>query len=137
MFVESNSAVNALADQITASGLVVVAIQAMKKSKYFPWINKETDKISRAFSMLLAAAAAIGIHLAWNHGSVPGSYMLQVSGLTLTGILTGCWAVTKSFVFNEITYRATVKAAADTSVKVSTSAPAVVEVNKPSTVVAK
>jgi hypothetical protein len=131
MLLQSNTTVNVLSTQITLSALSVLLIQKLKGSSWAPWFHNASDKLNRAMSAVLAFATAIGIHVAWSHGALPGSYEIQVSGLTLIGIGGGLWAVTKSMVFNEIIYRGTVKAAADTSVKVTSSAPAVVEVDKP------
>ena len=109
MLVMQDSTVSSLATQITVSGLIVAAIQAAKNSSKFPWIHNASDKINRAISGTLAAIAAIGIHITWNHGAVPGSYMMDITGLTLMGMLTGCWNWTKAMVFNELIYRSTVK----------------------------
>lgn len=108
MFLADTTA-SSLATQITVSGLIVAAIQAAKNSKWFPWVHGASDKINRAISGALAAIAAIGIHITWNHGSIPGSYMVDITGMTLMGILTGCWNWIKAMVFNEMIYRSTVK----------------------------
>lgn len=122
--------------QFTLSALSVALIQYAKKSdsKYFRWINNQSDKVNHVVSLVLSFANAIGVHWVWSHGSAAGAYTLSFTGLTLAGIGTGIWNVTKVFVLNETIYRATVKAAADTSVKVSTTGTAVVQVDKPSTV---
>jgi hypothetical protein len=103
------STVNVLSTQITLSGLSVLLIQTLKTSKWAPWFHRESDNLNKAMSAVLAVLAAIGIHLTWTHGALPGSYMIQVSGLTLAGISAGVWAVTKSLVMNEIIYRGTAK----------------------------
>jgi hypothetical protein len=122
--------------QFTLSALSVALIQYAKNSdsKYFKWINKQSDKVNHFVSLALSFVNAIGVHWAWSHGTAAGAYTLSFTGLTLSGIGTGIWNVTKVFVLNETIYRATVKAAADTSVKVSTTGTAVMEVNKPSTI---
>lgn len=104
-----NSTVNVLSTQITLSGLSVLAIQKLKGSSWAPWLNRESDRINTFFSAVLATLAAVGIHLTWSHGAMPGQYMFTVSGVTLLGIASGVWAVTKSLVLNEIIYRGTAK----------------------------
>lgn len=104
-----DSTVSALGTQITLSALSVLAIQKMKSSSWFPWIHGMSDKANKFVSVLTGLASAIGIHLTWAHGALPGSYMLGISGLTLIGVASGVWAVTKSVVFNELIYRSTVK----------------------------
>lgn len=103
--------VTPVATQVTISAIVVAALQWLKGSSWFPWLTTESEKANRAVAAVLALASAIGIHLAWNHGDVPGTYMLQVSGITLMGIAGGVWAWAKSFVFQQIIFRATVKPA--------------------------
>lgn len=100
--------VTPLATQVTVAGIGVALIQWLKASKWFPVLTADTAKLNRAFSVVVAALSAIGVHLAWTHGSAPGSYMLEVSGVTLLGIAAGVWAVVKSFVFQEIIYRTAV-----------------------------
>lgn len=94
-----------LATQVTVSAIVVAFIQWLKASKYFPWITAGTKTLNRVLSVLLSLVQAIGIHMAWNHGAVPGSYEMEVTGLTLMGVATAAWAIVKSFVMNELIYR--------------------------------
>jgi hypothetical protein len=127
----SNTTVNVLSTQITLSALSVFVIQKLKNSSWASWFHRASDTANKVASGGLAFLTAIGIHIAWSHGALPGSYMIEVSGLTLMGVGAGLWAVLKSITFNELIYRGVVKSSADTSIKVTSSAPAVVEVNKP------
>lgn len=104
-----NSTVNVLSTQITLSGLSVLFIQMLKNSSWAPWFHRESDRLNRFASTLLAILSAIGIHMTWTHGSLPGQYMLTVTGMTVAGIAFGVWAVVKSLVLNEIIYRGTAK----------------------------
>jgi hypothetical protein len=108
-FMIAGTTVNVLSTQITLSALSVALIQKLKSSKWAPWIHGASDWLNRALSILMSVATAIGIHMTWEHGAVPGSYMIAVSGVTFIGIAGGLWAVVKSLVFNEIIYRGTVK----------------------------
>jgi hypothetical protein len=103
----ANTTVNVLSTQITLSALSVALIQKLKT--WFPKIKEAPDWLHQAFSFVMALATAVGIHMTWEHGALPGTYMIQVSGVTLVGVATGLWAVLKSVVFNEIIYRSTVK----------------------------
>jgi hypothetical protein len=107
----TDATVSSLATQVTVSSLTVLAIQKAKNSNspWLKWIHNSSDTINSTISAALAALAAIGIHITWNHGALPGSYMVNITGLTLMGILTGCWDWTKAMVFNELIYRSTVK----------------------------
>jgi hypothetical protein len=107
MFFQADTTVNAVATQVTVSGIVVAAIQWLKSSKLFPWITAETATLNRIIGVVAAVATSVGVHITWNHGNLPGSYMVGVTGLTLMGILTGAFDVLKSLVFQEIIYRST------------------------------
>jgi hypothetical protein len=107
MFFQADTTINAVATQVTVSGIVVAAIQYLKSSKLFPWITAKTATLNRILSMAAAVATSVGVHITWNHGSLPGSYMVAVTGMTIMGILTGAFDVLKSLVFQEIIYRST------------------------------
>lgn len=102
-----DTTVSAVSTQITVSGLVVAAIQWFKSSKYFPWITAETATLNRLLGVAAAIGTAVGVHMTWNHGALPGQYMLAISGATLIGIAGGVWGVVKCLVFQEIIYRST------------------------------
>jgi hypothetical protein len=131
MFLQSNPTVNVFSTQVTLSGLSVLLIQSLKNSSWATWFNRNSDKLNKAASGVLALLAAIGIHMSWTHGALPGTYMMEISGVTLYGIAAGVWAVTKSLVMNELLYRGTIKAAADVGVKVTSTGTATVQVAKP------
>jgi hypothetical protein len=99
--------VNVLSTQVTLSALSVALIQKLKV--WFPKLQDAPDWFHQALSAIMAILTAIGIHVTWSHGALPGTYMIAVSGLTLVGVASGLWAVIKSVVFNELIYRGTVK----------------------------
>jgi hypothetical protein len=103
----ANTTVNVLSTQITLSALSVALIQKLKT--WFPKLKDAPDWMHQAFSFIAALLTAVGIHMTWEHGALPGTYMIAVSGVTLVGVATGLWAVVKSVVFNELIYRSTVK----------------------------
>jgi hypothetical protein len=95
--------------QVTVSAIVVALIEWMKRTNRLSWINVETEKLNRAVAFVGATVSAIGIHMTWNHGANPGSYLLGISGLTVMGVTHGLWTVTKSFVMQQIIFHSTVK----------------------------
>jgi hypothetical protein len=97
---------------VTVSGIIVALLQWLKKSTWFTWLTVESQKANRVAAVVLSFFATIGIHVTWNHGALPGSYMLGVTGLTLMGVLLGLWAWIKTFVMQQIIFHATVKGAA-------------------------
>ena len=104
-----NTTVSVLSTQITLSALSVALIQKLKASSWFPLFHDASDWANRGVSAVTALLTAIGIHLTWTHGQLPGTYMISVSGATLVGVAAGAFAVIKSVVFNELIYRSTVK----------------------------
>jgi len=83
---------------ITASGVSAWLINLLKNSEKIPWISNNTRTLNTAISAMLAVAASIGIGMTFDdtHG------VLTITGLTLTGLLTGLYAALKSFVMNQL-----------------------------------
>jgi hypothetical protein len=129
MFIGDATA-NPLMTQIALSAWSAALIQYLKNSKWFPLLQDGSNTLNRIASAFLALCTAVGIHIAWNHGDVPGSYMIAVSGLTLTGVGMGIWHWAVAYTFNEMTYKGA-KAASAIGVTVKTTGMASVEVDKP------
>jgi hypothetical protein len=87
----------------TIGAVTVAALQWVKSSKWFPWIQAGQTKLLRALSALVAAAAAVGIGYTWN----AHDHSLTITGLTLSGIAIAFWAWLKQFAVQEFMYRAT------------------------------
>jgi hypothetical protein len=121
---------NPLMTQIALSAWSAAFIQWLKNSKWFPLLHDTSNALNRAASAVLALGTAVGIHVAWNHGEIPGSYMIAVSGLTLTGVGMGIWHWAVAYTFNEMTYKGA-KAASAIGLTVRTTGNASVEVDKP------
>jgi len=102
---------NVLGTQITISGIIVAAIQYMKRSKYFPWFTKEKVLMVRGLSAFASFAAALGIHAVWS----ATDHSLLITGLDLMSILGAAWIAIKQFTFTELTWQ-TVKPASNPAV---------------------
>ena len=111
MFLESaNPTASALGSQITLSALSVALIQWLKNSPLMPFMHAGTNWLNRIVSVLLGAAAAVGVHISWAAATAtPGTYTLTVTGVTLASISLMAWGIVKSVAFNELIYRGTVK----------------------------
>jgi hypothetical protein len=96
---------NELASQVTASGLVVWALQWLKNTNKFPWVNENTAALNRILAALLAAASAVGITYTYE----PTAGVLAFTGLTAPAVLAFVWKVLTSVVLQEVIYRSTVK----------------------------
>lgn len=51
-------------NHLGVAGLLVYTLEAMKRTPWFPWVNKHSDKINRLISVLSALTAAVGIEVA-------------------------------------------------------------------------
>jgi len=89
---------NVLATQVTAGAIIAWVTNWLKQSKYFPWITQETKAISTMVAVVLSAAAALGVNVAWNGAD----HTLIISGLTLYGILGAAWALAKQYVMTHL-----------------------------------
>jgi hypothetical protein len=87
----------------TIGAVTVAALQWLKSSPWFPWIQAGQTKLLRAISALAAAGTAVGIGYTWN----AQDHALTITGLTLTGIALAAWAWLKQFAVQEFMYRAT------------------------------
>ena len=105
----------------TIGAVTVAALQWLKGSTWFPWIQAGQTKLLRALSALAAAAAAVGIGYTWN----AHDHSLTITGLTLSGIAVALWAWLKQFAVQEFMYRATKPAAQNANPSVTDSAKSV------------
>jgi len=89
---------NVLATQVTAGAIIAWITNWLKGSKYFPWITQEAKAISTMVAVLLSAAAALGVNVAWNGAD----HTLVISGLNLYGIVIAAWSLLKQYVFQHL-----------------------------------
>jgi hypothetical protein len=101
---ESNSVSNIVMTQFTSSALVVWGMQKLKNAKWFPVLQHGETKVSRLFSVVMAAFVAVGINYTWN----PQTRGLLITLPTLMGALLGMWHWLNQFALQETIYQATV-----------------------------
>lgn len=91
--------------------VVVFLINWLKSARWFPFLQREWKTAQRVWSVLLAAASAVGVHVIFKNQT------LTITGLSLTAVAVAGWAWLKAFAMQEFIYQATkqAKAAADTS----------------------
>lgn len=94
-----------VADQVTASAVVVIFIQYLKKSRFAPFITFETDALNKAMGALFAAFTAVGIHYSYD----AASHTLMITGITLGAFVHGLWHWLTSFSFQQLIYHGVVK----------------------------
>jgi len=78
----------------TQAALTVICsslIEALKRTKYFPLITAETDKLNFIVGGIVAGIAAFGVHLTYDRATG----VLTVTGLTLAtvGNFVYDWAI--------------------------------------------
>lgn len=82
-------------------GIVVVYLMEMvKRLRVVPWITQETRRLNRVLALVVAAAAAIGIHFSFD----ASAGVLTVSGLTLQGVLHGLYEFAKQAAMQQFAY---------------------------------
>jgi len=94
---------NVAMTHFTIGAVTVAALQWLKSSSWFPWIQAGQTYLLRAISALAAAGTAVGIGYTWN----AHDHSLTITGLTLAGIAFAFWAWLKQFAVQEFMYRAT------------------------------
>lgn len=94
-----------LQDQIVLAGAAIWAIEKLKASKKFPFIDQYTDQLNKFLSMLLAVLATAGIGVTFNMAE--GS--LLITGLTPESVLSFAWNVASQFMIQQAGYHSVVK----------------------------
>lgn len=103
----------ALGGQITLSAVIILVMQWAKGTKWFPFIQGNTDKLNRLLAVALSGAAAIGIHLGYDTGFswfTGGTITVVWPGMM--AVLHGGWEWLQSFAIQEWMYRSGVKSVA-------------------------
>lgn len=91
--------------QVTLSAVVVVIIQWLKNSPWFPWLNAQSEKAKHVAAVLGALLTAVGVH--YTYDASIGT--LTITGLTLAGVGHGAWHVLQSYAFQETLYKGAFK----------------------------
>lgn len=98
---------NVVTAQLTSSAVIAYAIEWVKKSKYFPWINTQSKNLNRLLMVAASGLAAIGIHTQFDSAS--GT--LIITGLTTATLLHGAWELVRSSIFTQMLYDGVVQKA--------------------------
>ena len=95
----------ALSNQILVSAVGVWILERLKQAPWFPWIQAQSDRAQRWAAVLIALLATAGIHVSFE--SEAG--VLTVTGLAVTNVAHFAWHAMKTFIFQELIYRSTLK----------------------------
>ena len=120
---DTNSVSNIIATQFTSSAVVVYVMQRLKSASWFPWLQHGSATVSRAVSVVAAAAVAIGINYTWN----PQTRGLLITIPTRWGLAIGIWHWLNQFALQETIYQATVNKVSVTTVPTGPTAPVKVD----------
>ncbi len=101
---DANSVSNIVMTQFTSSALVVWGMQKLKNASWFPFLQHGWANVSRIFSIVAAAAVAIGINYTWN----PQTRGLLITLPTVYGAFVAGWHWLNQFALQETIYQATV-----------------------------
>ena len=93
-------------DEIYWGIIVAHIIEWAKNSQKIPWINKDTDKLNKAVSVLIAVLSGIGVHIAFDASA--GS--LTITGLALKSLLPAIYSAVKQYIAQQGTYKMYIKA---------------------------
>lgn len=99
--------------QVTYATLVVMVVQWLKKTRFAPFISYETDVLNKMIAALLAAVAAVGIHVQYD-GS---AHTLLLTGFSFVALGHGLWHFFQSFAFQEVIYHGALKPAVKVPLK--------------------
>jgi len=89
-----------LGSQFTASALIVMVINGLKKNPKFSWMSMHTPAINRTVAIVAAFVAALGIHMTFDKSGG----VLTITGLTMVGMLQMGVAWFKSFIWQQTIY---------------------------------
>jgi hypothetical protein len=91
----------ALTEQLTIAAITTYAFQILKKSKWFPWLTVESQKLNYVVGVLVAFGASIGVVATFDHTAG----VLTVTGLTVAGVGHGLARFVQQWVFQQVAYK--------------------------------
>lgn len=115
---------NEVLSQFTAAAVVVYALQMLKKSAWFPWLNQQTTHLNRFVSAVGALISAVGVGWAFAPvAGVAGAYTVSLTGLTWGNIALGVWHWANSFAAQQLLYDGVVSKTSPQTPQAVTSVP--------------
>lgn len=94
--------------QVTWSTIAVMILQFLKKSRFAPFINFETDALNKTVAALFAALTAVGIHMQYDSAA----HSLLITNITFWAAAHGVWHFIQSFSFQQLIYHGVLKTSA-------------------------
>jgi hypothetical protein len=91
----------ALTEQITLAVIATYALQIIKKSKWFPWLTVESQKLNYIVGVVVAFGASVGVVATFDHTAG----VLTITGLTWAGLGHGAARFIQQWVFQQVAYK--------------------------------
>jgi hypothetical protein len=91
--------------QLTAAYASAAMMQWLKHKPWFPFLVEGNDHLNRAFAVVVAIGASVGIHFTFD--AEAGS--LMITGLILTNVLHAGWASIQQYAFQQFMFRSVIK----------------------------
>lgn len=82
-----------LPEQFTFSTFMVWAIDSLKKSNWFPWLDENTEKLNKIAAVVAAGITAVSIHFVMEPGAVDLKHVV----IQLSMSIDGLWHFIKGF----------------------------------------
>lgn len=81
---------------------LIVIIQWLKKTPYFPWLSQQSAKANRLAAIVGSGLSSLGIHKVWN----ATDHSLLITGLSLTVVLPALYHWAIQFLYTHAGYKA-------------------------------
>ena len=91
----------ALNDQIPLALLSTWAFQFLKRSKWFPWLSVESQKVNYAVGALIAFLSTVGILCNFDHAAG----VLTISGLTTANLMHVAVRFFQQYAYQQASYK--------------------------------
>ncbi len=98
---------NVAMTQFTSSAVVVYVMQKLKQASWFPLLQAGQANISRAVSIIAAAAVSLGIEWSWTKDASTGTHTLIIMNIGIWTLLHGAWHWLNQYALQETVYQAT------------------------------
>lgn len=105
--VDSTAAIAQASTVLTSSALIAYAIEALKRSKWFPWLSQQSARANHIASVVLTFVASIGIGYKFDSEQ----HTLAFTNVCLMCVLHGMWAWAKSYVATKVIYQGVISKA--------------------------
>ncbi len=93
------AATNEILTHLTTGGVIVYAIESLKKAGWAAWITQDSKWVARLLSAIAAAGVALGLSYT---GDAATGWVIHVPPLAV--VLTGLWEWLKQVVMQQMVY---------------------------------